>query len=91
MSFSSHYHDSTDEVQDLELLASEDREDAIQDAIQEARLGLPRSTPLQAFRQPNTQPPQFSRFFDREFPGSSALIALELTCNSKLEYYAIPW
>ncbi|KAJ5448725.1 Nucleotide-sugar transporter [Penicillium cf. griseofulvum] len=44
---------------DLELLASEDREEPIQDS----GFGVPRSTPLQASRQPDLQPPQFSHFF----------------------------
>ncbi|KXG53178.1 Nucleotide-sugar transporter [Penicillium griseofulvum] len=44
---------------DLELLASEDREEPVQDS----GFGVPRSTPLQASRQPDLQPPQFSRFF----------------------------
>ncbi|OQE42952.1 hypothetical protein PENCOP_c003G06758 [Penicillium coprophilum] len=49
---------------DLELLASEDREDAIQDL----GFGGPNSTPLQASRQPDLRSPQFSRFFQ---PSSS--------------------
>ncbi|KGO73307.1 Helicase, C-terminal [Penicillium italicum] len=49
---------------DLELLASEDREDSIQDP----GFGVRRSTPLQSSRQPDLQPPQSSRFFQ---PSSS--------------------
>ncbi|CAI7629740.1 unnamed protein product [Penicillium discolor] len=49
---------------DLELLASEDREESIQDS----GFGVPRSTPLQTSRQPDLQASQFSRFFQ---PSSS--------------------
>ncbi|KAJ5505400.1 Helicase C-terminal [Penicillium expansum] len=49
---------------DLALLASEDREETIQDSGS----GASRSTPLQASRQPDLHPPQFSRFFQ---PSSS--------------------
>ncbi|KAJ5823570.1 Nucleotide-sugar transporter [Penicillium robsamsonii] len=49
---------------DLELLASEDREET----IQASGFGSPNSTPLQASRQPDLHPPQFSRFFQ---PSSS--------------------
>ncbi|CAI7572064.1 unnamed protein product [Penicillium glandicola] len=59
-------HDADPELDafDLELLASEDREDTIQDS----EFGVARSTPLQASRQPDLQPPQLSRFFQ---PSSS--------------------
>ncbi|KAJ5374631.1 Nucleotide-sugar transporter [Penicillium concentricum] len=49
---------------DLELLASEDRDET----IQASGFGGPTSTPLQASRQPDLNPPQFSRFFQ---PSSS--------------------
>ncbi|KAJ5503952.1 Nucleotide-sugar transporter [Penicillium fimorum] len=49
---------------DLELLASEDREET----IQASGFGGPNPTPLQASRQPDLHPPQFSRFFQ---PSSS--------------------
>ncbi|KAJ5971903.1 uncharacterized protein N7479_001821 [Penicillium vulpinum] len=51
---------------DLELLASEDREEPIQDS----GFGVPRSTPFQASHQPDLKPPQFSRFFQ---PSSSTV------------------
>ncbi|KAJ6189741.1 hypothetical protein N7519_004649 [Penicillium mononematosum] len=49
---------------DLELLASEDRDEAIRDS----GFRVPTSTPLQPSRQPDLHPPQFSRFFQ---PSSS--------------------
>ncbi|KAJ5203403.1 hypothetical protein N7449_005482 [Penicillium cf. viridicatum] len=61
---SAHDEDAELDTFDLELLASEDREETIQDP----GFGVPRSTPLQTSRQPDLQAPQFSRFFQ---PSSS--------------------
>lgn len=54
-----------DGSQDLELLASEDRDEALEDA----GLRAPRSTPLQTSHQSDLHPPQFSRFFSCELLG----------------------
>lgn len=48
---------------DLELLASEDREDAIRDS----GIGISRSVQALYSRLSDVQPSQFSRFFDCEF------------------------
>ncbi|OQE13378.1 hypothetical protein PENFLA_c049G06462 [Penicillium flavigenum] len=61
---SAHDEDPQLDAFDLELLASEDRDEAIRDS----GFRVPTSTPLQQSRQSDLHPPQFSRFFQ---PSSS--------------------